>query len=99
MSRLRLRAQAGGRGAIVDLKRDTSASIGRQGAGTIHHIAFRARSSDEQRDWRERLTTWDGFGLSTAFRAWLARISRPIVPDGVAPGVIVEVTASPAARA
>jgi glyoxalase family protein len=53
--RLRLRAEGDGRGAVVDLKRDPAASIGRQGAGTIHHVAFRTRTADEQRAWRERL--------------------------------------------
>jgi glyoxalase family protein len=58
-SRLRLAAQGnspgGARGAVMDLKRDSAPSLGRQGAGTIHHIAFRARDDDEQRAWRERL--------------------------------------------
>ncbi|MFG6638035.1 VOC family protein [Sulfitobacter sp. 1A12126] len=31
-------------------------SIGRSGAGTIHHVAFRARSQEEQLAWRERLS-------------------------------------------
>lgn len=30
-------------------------SIGRPGAGTIHHVAFRARDAEEQQDWRKRL--------------------------------------------
>lgn len=41
---------------VVDLKEDASASLGRQGAGTIHHVAFRARDDAEQAMWRERLT-------------------------------------------
>jgi len=40
---------------VVDLKRDASPSLGRQGAGTIHHVAFRARDDAEQVMWRERL--------------------------------------------
>ena len=55
MTRLRLVASGGARGAVVDLKRDGAPSIGRQGAGTVHHIAFRARDDAEQRAWRERL--------------------------------------------
>ena len=57
-SRLRLAAQnnsPNARGAVIDLKRDDAPSLGRQGAGTIHHIAFRARDDDEQQGWRERL--------------------------------------------
>jgi glyoxalase family protein len=54
-SRLRLAAPGGARGVVIDLKRDDAPSRGRQGAGTIHHIAFRARDDDEQRGWRERL--------------------------------------------
>ena len=54
-TRLRLVAPGGERGAVLDLKRDSAPSIGRQGAGTIHHIAFRARDDAEQRAWRERL--------------------------------------------
>ncbi|MGK7654403.1 VOC family protein [Roseovarius sp. B08] len=29
--------------------------IGRPGAGTIHHVAFRARGAEEQLEWRDRL--------------------------------------------
>ncbi|SFL63700.1 Glyoxalase/Bleomycin resistance protein/Dioxygenase superfamily protein [Loktanella salsilacus] len=31
-------------------------SIGRSGAGTIHHVAFRARDREEQLEWRARLS-------------------------------------------
>jgi len=55
VTRLRLAARDGSRGSVVDLKRDETRSIGRQGAGTIHHVAFRARDDEEQRGWRERL--------------------------------------------
>ena len=57
-SRLRLAAQnnsPNAHAAVIDLKRDDAPSLGRQGAGTIHHIAFRARDDDEQQGWRERL--------------------------------------------
>ena len=53
--RLRLRASGGERGALVDLLRAPRPAIGRPGAGTIHHVAFRARDDAEQRDWQERL--------------------------------------------
>ena len=53
--RLRFRSPAGGRGAVVDLIRLDAPSIGRQGAGSIHHVAFRAESRAIQGEWRERV--------------------------------------------
>ena len=61
--RLRLVAPSGGRGAAVDLMRSDEPSIGRQGAGTIHHVAFRAESDEVQLEWRERLSS-AGFGVT-----------------------------------
>ncbi|MFL5057671.1 MAG: VOC family protein, partial [Microvirga sp.] len=58
--RLRFRSPASGRGAVVDLIRSDTRSIGRQGAGSIHHVAFRAESSAIQGKWRERVAA---FGL------------------------------------
>jgi glyoxalase family protein len=55
--RLRLAAPGDARGAVIDLIRSDAPSIGRQGAGTIHHIAFRAESDAVQRDWMERLAS------------------------------------------
>ncbi|KZY34115.1 glyoxalase [Roseovarius sp. HI0049] len=54
-SRLRLRAPGGDRGSVVDLLREDTAAIGQPGAGTIHHVAFRARDAEEQLDWQDRL--------------------------------------------
>ncbi len=54
-SRLRLRAPGGEKGSVVDLLREDNAVIGRPGAGTIHHVAFRARNAEEQLEWREGL--------------------------------------------
>ena len=53
--RTRLRAFGDARGAVVDLVRRSAPSIPRQGAGTIHHVAFRARDDEDQLAWRERL--------------------------------------------
>ena len=53
--RLRLTAPGGAAGAIVDLVRRNGAAPARPGAGTIHHIAFRAPTGAAQLDWRERL--------------------------------------------
>lgn len=61
--RLRLVSPAGGRGAAVDLIRSSAPSIGRQGAGTIHHVAFRAETREIQREWRERVAAF-GLGVT-----------------------------------
>jgi glyoxalase family protein len=53
--RLRLRAPGGARGAVVDLTREDGATRGVPGAGTIHHVAFRALDDADQLDWRERM--------------------------------------------
>ena len=58
--RTRWHTPEGGRGAIVDLVTSDAHSIGRPGAGTIHHVAFRAPSPDDQRAWRELLA---GIGM------------------------------------
>jgi glyoxalase family protein len=54
-TRLRLASRSGARGSAVDLVRRDEPSIGRQGRGTIHHVAFRADSDEVQLEWRERL--------------------------------------------
>ena len=53
--RLRLTAPGGAEGAIVDLVRRDGAAPARPGAGTIHHVAFRAPTGAAQLDWRDRL--------------------------------------------
>jgi glyoxalase family protein len=53
--RLRFRAAGGGPASIVDLVQTDER--GRSGAGTVHHVAFRARDDDEQRAWRDALRT------------------------------------------
>lgn len=55
VERLRFRSPSQGRGSIVDLIRPTTRSPGIQGAGTIHHVAFRAETPERQREWRERV--------------------------------------------
>ena len=54
LERLRFRSPSHGRGSVVDLVRSDARSIGRQGAGTIHHVAFRAEDNAAQHAWRER---------------------------------------------
>ncbi|SFH48649.1 glyoxalase family protein [Palleronia marisminoris] len=56
-SRLRLRVPGGAKGSVIDLVRNDAAPLGRSGAGTIHHIAFRARDAEEQSGWQDRLRT------------------------------------------
>lgn len=58
IERLRFRAPGGARGDVVDLIRSGIPGVGRPGAGTIHHVAFRARTDAEQREWQERLAAF-----------------------------------------
>ena len=44
-----------GVGCHYDLLVDPEAPAGRQGSGTVHHIAFRTRSEAEQRYWQQAL--------------------------------------------
>ena len=53
--RLRLRAPGGGRASALDLLAAPDGERGRGGAGTVHHIAFRASDEDDQQAWREEL--------------------------------------------
>lgn len=55
--RHRLAASGDARGRIIDVVRSHAPAAGRPGAGTIHHIAFRARSQDEQNGWIDRLAS------------------------------------------
>jgi glyoxalase family protein len=47
-------------GSAVDLVRDRDARSGRVGAGSVHHVAFRARDEEEQAELRSRV---DAAGL------------------------------------
>lgn len=53
--RTRYRA-ASDRAAIVDVREPSDASQGRQGVGTVHHVAFRAPDEETQLEWRDQLT-------------------------------------------
>ncbi len=63
VERLRLKAPGDARGAVIDLMRSDAPSIGRQGKGTIHHVAFRAKDDAEHLEWQEALNT-AGFGVT-----------------------------------
>ena len=43
------------RGRIIDVIRKDAATPGRPGAGTIHHIAFRAQTQADQEAWIDQL--------------------------------------------
>lgn len=53
--RYRLTAPSGAHGTQIDIQVQTQLMQGRMGAGTVHHIAFRAGNDHEQLAWRERL--------------------------------------------
>lgn len=53
--RHRLGLEGSERGRFVDVIRVAGALPGRPGAGTIHHVAFRAKDDDDQAEWMERL--------------------------------------------
>jgi glyoxalase family protein len=55
--RHRLIAEGSERGRIIDVIRVAGAQPGRPGAGTIHHIAFRAKDDADQAEWMEKLAT------------------------------------------
>jgi len=53
--RLRLAAPGAAAGRVVDLVASDDRSPARLGAGSVHHVAFRARDEDEQAAFREEL--------------------------------------------
>ncbi len=56
-SRLRLAAPGAERGRIIDILRSDAPASGRPGAGTIHHVAFRAKTQADQHGWQEKLAS------------------------------------------
>ena len=55
-NRFRYQAGDGGIGGTVDLLCVPSAALGRVAAGTVHHVAFRARDAQEQAALRRRIS-------------------------------------------
>lgn len=55
--RHRVIAEGNARGRILDVVRKGGVHPAQMGAGSIHHIAFRAQSDAEQKDWMERLAS------------------------------------------
>lgn len=54
-SRLRFSAPSHALGNHIDLIVDPNAKFGRFGAGSVHHIAFRATDDGAQREWRREI--------------------------------------------
>jgi len=55
-SRTRFRSAAGSvLGNQIDIVTDANASYGRTGAGSVHHIAFRATDDADQLEWRDKI--------------------------------------------
>jgi glyoxalase family protein len=57
--RRRLQAPDAGRSSLVDLRVRDRHPSGRMGQGTVHHVAFRAQSAEEQRHWQRTLREHD----------------------------------------
>lgn len=54
-NRLRYAAEGDALGNVIDLQIDPTAGHGRFGAGSVHHIAFRAKDDADQEAWREEI--------------------------------------------
>ena len=55
--RQRFRSRKRGVGRVIDILCSPERMHGRMGAGSIHHVAFRARDEAEQLMWRETILT------------------------------------------
>jgi glyoxalase family protein len=55
-SRLRFAAPGSALGNHIDVVVDPRANFGRSGAGSVHHIAFRAANDAAQLEWREEIS-------------------------------------------
>jgi glyoxalase family protein len=63
-NRYRFKMSADGmRGNFLDVALDAQAEYGRQGGGTVHHIAFRTGTDEEQKSWRKWLVA-KGFAVT-----------------------------------
>lgn len=54
-SRVRFRTGEGGAGALLDLFVQPDAPAGQETTGTVHHVAWRSGTDDDEVEWRERL--------------------------------------------
>jgi glyoxalase family protein len=55
--RFRYAVGAGGPGALVDVRCQPSSPQGVVNVGTVHHVAWRTSSDEQQKEWREELAT------------------------------------------
>lgn len=63
-NRWRFEAASGAPGSVVDIvASNDGALVGKEGSGTIHHVAWRTKDDDEQIAWRERLRSL-GFNVT-----------------------------------
>ena len=58
--RSRYAPEGDARGRFLDIVVDKDAHPGRMGAGTVHHIAFRASDDSAQADWQQELSRYVG---------------------------------------
>ncbi|MFW6384460.1 MAG: ring-cleaving dioxygenase [Halodesulfurarchaeum sp.] len=64
---------SGERGAVLFMREDPSAERGRQGAGTVHHVAFRVTEA-EQSAWRELLVDHGLRPTDIVDRKWFSSV-------------------------
>ena len=88
--RQRFRARGGGPAAFVDLLCRPELMRGRMGAGTVHHVAFRARDNAEQLAWRDAIIALD----YNVRRFWIDNNFRSIYFREPA-GVLFEIATDP----
>ena len=72
---------SGERGAVLYLREDPAAERGRQGAGTVHHVAFRVTDA-EQSAWRDLLIDRGLRPTEIVDRKWFASVYAR-TPGGV----------------
>jgi Lactoylglutathione lyase and related lyases len=62
-SQFRYSTSSGGPGSIVDVLCMPAGRVGRGGVGTVHHVAWRAKTDGQQMDWRSMLSE-DGYNVT-----------------------------------
>lgn len=75
----------GGNGARVIVERNNSLPAGRQGYGTVHHVAFRVEDRSVLDEWTERL---ESLGFNTS--GYVDRFFFESLYVRVAPGILFE---------
>lgn len=94
--RLRYVAEGAALGRVVDVVVDPAARRAPQGAGVVHHVAFRAGNQASQRDWRARVAD-AGFNVTevvdrTYFRSIYFRERGGVLIEMATdePGVVID---------